>query len=144
MKAKVYSLQGAEIKSINLPMQFSEEINGDLIKRAVFVVQNNKRQKYGAFKEAGKRASAKLSKRRKNYKTSYGHAISRVGRKIMWRRGRQFGWVGAFAPGTVGGRRAHPPKSEKEMMVKINKKSNKISYSSNSQQRSCFSQAYPA
>ena len=33
-------------------------------------------------------------------------------------------WVGAFAPGTVGGRRAHPPKSEKIWSKKINKKEN--------------------
>src|SRR3989344_7299698 len=121
-KAKIYNLQGAELKSISLPLQFSEIVNPDLIKIAVLVVQSNKRQRYGAFEEAGKRQATKLSKRRRNYKTSYGHAISRVGRKIMWRRGRQFGWVGAFAPGTVGGRRAHPPKSEKEMSLKINKK----------------------
>ena len=31
-------------------------------------------------------------------------------------------WVGAFAPGTVGGRRAHPPKSEKIWWRKINEK----------------------
>ena len=31
-------------------------------------------------------------------------------------------WVGAFAPGTVGGRRAHPPKAEKIWLKKINKK----------------------
>lgn len=122
IKAKIYNLQGAELKSINLPIQFSEEVNPDLIKRAVLVVQNNKRQRYGAFEEAGKRQATKLSKRRRNYKTSYGHAISRVGRKIMWRRGRQFGWTGAFAPGTVGGRRAHPPTSEKDLSLKINKR----------------------
>ena len=34
-------------------------------------------------------------------------------------------WVGAFAPGTVGGRRAHPPKSEKIWWKKINEKERK-------------------
>tara|TARA_Y100000310_G_scaffold210860_1_gene211510 strand:- start:22 stop:561 length:540 start_codon:yes stop_codon:yes gene_type:complete len=31
-------------------------------------------------------------------------------------------WTGAFAPGTVGGRRAHPPKSEKRWWKDMNKK----------------------
>jgi large subunit ribosomal protein L4e len=34
-------------------------------------------------------------------------------------------WVGAFAPNTVGGRRAHPPKAEKILQKKINKKERK-------------------
>ena len=40
----------------------------------------------------------------------------------MTRRGTRFYWIGAFAPGTVGGRRAHPPKSEKDLTKKINVK----------------------
>ncbi len=120
--AKLYSVQGTELKSIPLPEQFDEEINQDLIKRAVISLQQNSRKKYGAFEEAGKRSSAKLSKRRRRYRGSYGKGISRVSRKIMWRRGSQFGWEGAFAPGTRGGRKAHPPKSEKSFLVKINKK----------------------
>ena len=40
----------------------------------------------------------------------------------MTRRGTRLNWVGAFAPGTVGGRRAHPPKSEKIWSTKINEK----------------------
>ena len=31
-------------------------------------------------------------------------------------------WVGAFSPGTVGGRKAHPPKATKDWSLKINKK----------------------
>ncbi len=120
--AKLYNIQGTELRSISLPEQFDEEINQDLIKRAVLALQQNSRQRYGAFEEAGKRSSAKLSKRRRKYRGSYGKGISRVSRKIMWRRGSQFGWEGAFAPGTRGGRKAHPPKSEKSFLIKINKK----------------------
>ena len=39
--------------------------------------------------------------------------------------GTQFNWTGAFAPGTVGGRRAHPPKAEENITKKINKKENR-------------------
>lgn len=119
---KVYNLDGKIVKEIELPEQFKEPYHPNLIKRAVLTIQSNKRHSYGAKKEAGKRASAKLSKRRRNYRGSYGHGISRVPRKILWRRGMQFGWTGAFAPGTVGGRKAHPPKAEKRFNKKINEK----------------------
>ena len=52
----------------------------------------------------------------------YGHGISRTPRKILSRRGTQFNWQGALVPNTVGGRRAHPPKAEKNWQEKINKK----------------------
>ncbi|MBS3098171.1 50S ribosomal protein L4 [Candidatus Woesearchaeota archaeon] len=122
MKLKVYSLEKTESGEIELPSQFDEEFRPDLIKRAFIVIQNNKRQPYGAKEDAGKRASAVLSRRRHDYRGSYGHGISRVPRKIMSRRGERMNWVGAFAPGTVGGRRAHPPKSEKNWKKDINKK----------------------
>lgn len=37
-------------------------------------------------------------------------------------RGTRFNWTGAFAPQTVGGRRAHPPKADKQTAIKINDK----------------------
>src|SRR3990167_8362804 len=110
MKVKVLSLDGNESGSIELPSQFSEEIREDLIKRAILAIKSYKRQKYGAKEEAGKRASAKLSRRRRKYRGAYGMRMT---------------WVAAFAPGTVGGRRAHPPKSAKNWELKINKKERK-------------------
>jgi len=120
MKANYFDTTGKKVKSIELPEQFNEQIRPDLIKRAVLAVQASKRQPYGAKPRAGQRYSAVLSRRRRKYKTSYGHGISRVPRKTLWHRGTQFGWVGAFAPGTVGGRRAHPPKASKDWTQKIN------------------------
>jgi len=121
-KAKIFDINGKEIETIDLPNQFDEPINSNLIKRAILSVRASKLQPMGVFKKAGKRASASLSKRRKNYRGSYGHGISRIPRKILWRRGTQFGWEAAFAPGTKGGRKAHPPKSYKTLIKKINKK----------------------
>ncbi|MBI2106919.1 50S ribosomal protein L4 [Candidatus Woesearchaeota archaeon] len=118
----IYNLKAEKVGSFNLPEQFSEEYHPDIIKRAVLAIQSHKRQRYGADPLAGKKTVANISKRRREYKTSYGHGISRVPRKVMWRRGRQFGWEGAFAPGTKGGRKAHPPKSEKIWDLKINLK----------------------
>ena len=120
MKADVYGLDGKKAKSIDLPEQFNENYEPTLIKRAILVVLSHGRQKYGAMVQAGKNYSAKLSKRRRDYRGSYGKGISRTPRKIMWRRGRQMGWVGALAPGTVGGRRAHPAKPTMDLDLKIN------------------------
>ena len=48
--------------------------------------------------------------------------MARVPRKVMSRNGRQFNFRAAFAPGTVGGRRAHPPAITKIWSQKINEK----------------------
>jgi len=125
MKADIYNLEGEKVRSIELPKQFNEEYRPDLIKRAVHAIMSHNIQKYGANSEAGKRSSAKLSRRRRDYKGAYGIGISRIPRKTMWRRGTQFGWVGAWAPGTVGGRRAHPPKAERNWEKSINVKERK-------------------
>lgn len=122
MKVTIYDATKKEIGKKELPEQFNEDIRPDLIKRAVLVIRNNKRQNYGAKKEAGKRASVRVSKRRKDYRGCYGAGISRMPRKILSGRGMRLNWQGAFAPGTVGGRRAHPPKAEKILTKNINKK----------------------
>ena len=120
VKATIFSIDGKKGKSIDLPKQFSEEHRPDLIKRAHLALQTKLTQPYGAFPEAGKRPSADLPRRRRKYRTSYGHGISRVPRKAAWKRGTQFGWSGAVAPGTVSGRRAHPPKAEKNIIKSLN------------------------
>jgi large subunit ribosomal protein L4e len=120
MKADVLSLDGKKLKQIDLPSQFEEDYRPDLIKRAVLVIQSNKRQKYGAKPDAGFRHSSKLSRRRRKYRGGYGTGRSRIPRKVMTRRGTQFNYVGATVASTVGGRRAHPPKAEKEWSLKIN------------------------
>jgi len=125
MKIKLFDLNGSEKGSIDLPKQFSEEIRPDIIYRAVLAIMNNRRQAYGSDPLAGKRASAKLSKQRHDYRGVYGYGISRTPRKIMSKSGSHFSWVGAFAPQTVGGRRAHPPKAEKIWEKKINDKERK-------------------
>src|SRR3989344_3623109 len=122
MKADVYDLTGAKGKSINLPSQFKEEVRMDLIRKVVLAIQANSRQPYGARPDAGQRQSGEVSRRRRKYRTSYGHGIARVPRKVMWKRGRQLGWVGGVAPGTVGGRRAHHPQLTKIWGHKINVK----------------------
>jgi len=125
MKAQILNLEGEKTKEIELPKHFEEDIRPDLIKRAALSIQSKNRQPYGADPKAGQKYSSKLSRRRRDYKGSYGRGISRVPRKVMTRRGTQFNFVAATAPGTVGGRRAHPPKSNKNLILKINKKEKK-------------------
>jgi large subunit ribosomal protein L4e len=125
MKTTIKGTDGKDTGSMLLPSQFSEEYRPDLIQRAVLSLQARARTPYGATPMAGKRASAELSRRRRKYRGSYGMGISRVPRKIMTRRGTRMFWVGAFAPGTVGGRRAHPPKADKKWEQKLNKTENR-------------------
>lgn len=118
----VLDLESKKIREKELPEQFNEEYRPDLIKRAVLALQAERRQPYGASPVAGNRHSAELSRRRRKYRGAYGYGISRITRKILTRRGTRFYWVGALAPNTRGGRRAHPPKAEKSWKQKINKK----------------------
>ncbi len=124
MKVKVKSTGNTEVGEASLPRHFYEPVRPDIIQRAVRAIQLNNRQPYGAKKGAGMRHSADLSKKRRDYRRTYGYGISRVPRKILSRRGSQFNWEGAIVSGTIGGRRAHPPKAEKDRTVKINKKEN--------------------
>jgi large subunit ribosomal protein L4e len=125
MELKIINTENKEIGKQKLPEQFEEEVRPDLIKRAVEAVQANKRQPYGADPRAGKKAAARLSRRRRDYKGAYGKGLSRMPRKTLTRRGMQMIWVGAFAPGTVKGRRAFPPTAERDFSQKINDKERK-------------------
>lgn len=120
----VLSAGNENVGKQKLPVQFDEVVRPDLIKRAVLAIESRLRQPYGSDPRAGKKASAVLSRRRRKYKGSYGKGISRVPRKTLLRRGMQMIWVGAFAPGTVGGRRAHPPQV-RDFAHKINAKERK-------------------
>jgi len=122
MKINILSIEGKVLKEREMPKQLNVAANPDLIKRAVLAEQANKRQAYGSMEDAGKRASTYLSKRRRKYRGTYGIGQSRTPRKVMSRRGERINYVGAFAPQTVGGREAHPPKPGRIWDLKINKK----------------------
>ena len=125
MKLVTLDVKNVKKGEMELPKQFAEPLRPDLIKRAVLALRSAQRHRYGSFPEAGKRQHAKISRRRRDYKGSYGHGISRVPRKILSHRGTRFFWVGAVAAGTVKGKRAHPPKSQRIWEEKINKKENR-------------------
>jgi len=124
MEIKILSAENKEVGKQKMPVQFEEEFRPDLIKRAVEAIEANKRQPYGADPIAGKKQAARLSRRRRDYKGAYGKGLSRVPRKTLVRRGMQMIWVAAFAPGTVGGRRAFPP-VPRDFSQKVNDKERK-------------------
>lgn len=125
MKLAIVDTDNKTAGKKELPRQFSEEYRPDLIRRAVQALQSLARQAYGADPLAGLRHSSSVSKRRRDWRGSYGFGISRVNRKIHSRRGTRMNWVGTFSPQTVGGRRAHPPKAEKILAQKVNVKENR-------------------
>jgi|SRR3989344_432227 len=125
-KINVYAKDGSKQSSVDLPLVFSERVREDVISRAVLAHYSRERQAFGSSPLAGKKHSVDLSKRRRDYRGVYGHGISRVPRKILSRSGTRFNWVGAFSPGCVGGRNAHPPKAEKIWEQKINKKERRL------------------
>jgi large subunit ribosomal protein L4e len=120
MKINVKDLDGNTDGTVDAPSVFDTTIRPDLIKKAHVAEMANDRQDYGAKPEAGNRHSTYLSKKRRDYRSSYGIGQSRTPRKALSSSGRQFYWVGAEAPHTVGGRRAHPPKAEKNRGKKVN------------------------
>jgi large subunit ribosomal protein L4e len=101
----VYSLDGDILKTVELPDVFRSDVRFDLIRRAVTAFQANRRQPYGPSHQAGMRHSVRWSGK--------GHGVSRVPRI----RGSM---TGAQAPGTVGGRRAHPPRPDTVWAKKVN------------------------
>ena len=126
MKIAVLNIHKTEVGKKEIPACFQSTVRSDLVKKAVLAIRANNRQAYGADPTAGMKQISRVSRRRRDYQTSYGHGISRVPRKVLNRRGTRFYWVGAIAAGTVGGKAAHPPKAEKNWMQKINKKENRL------------------
>jgi len=118
-------------KEIEMPKIFNEKIREDICQK---VYEAEKRwQPYAPFFMAGKQhaASGKIRHARRLWKTSYGHGISRVPKKALWRRGTQFYWIGAEVSGTRGGRHARIPRVEHFLKkLKINKKEKLIAFNS--------------
>ena len=125
----VYSIEGKELKKIEVPTFFLEKVREDIVNKVLEAKKS--KQPYAPSPVAGKQQSASgvIRHKRHSWKSSRGRGKNRVPRKIMWRRGTQFNWVGAEVASTRGGRRAHPPKVIGMINTKkINKKEEKIAF----------------
>lgn len=122
--AHVLGTDGEESGEIDLPVQFRERVRPDIIKRAVLSSQASRRQRYGADEKAGLKHVTHWKKRSRAYRGIRGRSYpsSRTPRKITFRRGMQMSGPGGEAPQAVGGRKAHPPKAEKDFSKDINEK----------------------
>jgi len=106
----------------DLPVQFNERVRPDIVKRANLSIKSKKRQDYGSETDAGLKHVVRWRKRRRSYRSAKGKGRARTPRKIRTARGMQLFGEGAEAPNTRGGRRAHPPKAEKDFEEDINEK----------------------
>jgi large subunit ribosomal protein L4e len=114
-KVNVYSMDGTVKEKIDLPKIFDTPYRPDIIKKSFEVIRSNQRQPYGSDPLAGTRhAVASVGK---------GRGMSRVPRLTQ-------GQAAALAPNVVGGRRAHPPKIERDWKEKMNKKENQLARNS--------------
>jgi len=114
-KVNVYGVDGSVKEKIDLPVLFHTPYRPDIIRKSFNVLHSNMRQAYGSDPFAGtKHATESIGK---------GRGMSRVPRLTQ-------GQKAALAPCVVGGRRAHPPKVERDWSEKINKKEKKLSINS--------------
>src|SRR6056297_2734696 len=109
MNATVHSLDGDGEGDVDLPEVFETPLRTDLIRSAVVAAQANRKQDYGADEYAGLRTPAESF--------GSGRGMAHVPRN---------GGKGRRVPQTVGGRPAHPPKSEKDRSKTINDKERKL------------------
>jgi len=128
MKVSVIDLKGNPVEKIELPRVFEQQLRPDLIKRVFLALQSIKRQSYGSDVLAGLRTSAHYHGRRRIRYTMMMRDMSRLPRLhggtpfLSWRVRR--------VPRSVKGRRAHPPKVEKNWHQKINKKEMELAFKS--------------
>jgi large subunit ribosomal protein L4e len=112
MKANVHDLDGEAEGEVELPAAFESTVRPDMIRRAVVAAQANRKQDYGSDPRAGMRTTAE------SFGSGRGMAHvprTNAGGQSMGRR----------VPQTVGGRRAHPPKAEKDRTKAVNDKERK-------------------
>lgn len=121
MSTSIYTIKGTKTtQKIELPIVFQTSLRPDVIKRAVLAEQSLNRQPKGVSPLAGRlvavenwgpgRGAARVPR----IKGSRTHSAQRT----------------AFVPQARGGHKAHPPKVEKKIIEKINKKEHLLAFKS--------------
>lgn len=119
---EVYDIDVELGKKLSLPESFSSEIRTDLVKLAVASARANRRQAYGSNPHVGKRKPMSGMKHSVEW-WGKGRGVSRIMRRTGQRRGAQ-------NPHTLGGRRAHGPKVEKDWSRKLNRNERRLARNS--------------
>ncbi len=125
MKANILSLAGKKVREIELPEVFKTPVNTNLIKRDVLSTQSKKKQPKGSYPRAGKNAVV-IYRGYRGLPTPE-RSINVEKARLPRRKDKRhllYGNVGRV-PQAVGGRAGHPPKAEKVIAEKINKKERK-------------------
>lgn len=113
--AYVYSVEGDVVEQIELPAVFSTAYRPDVIQRDFTASHANRRQPYAPKFRAGMRHSVET--------WGKGRGVARV-QRIKEQS------TAAQSPNNVGGRRAHPPRLEKDWSLKINRRERKLARNS--------------
>ncbi len=111
MKVPVYTLDGGKSGEVELPSFFETPVRKDLIRRAVLALRTSRLQPKGTDPLAGLRTTAES--------WGVGHGVARVARI-------KGGSRAARVVQAVGGRRAHPPKVEKVIWERINRREKRL------------------
>ena len=111
MSVPVYNLESEQSGEVELPGVFGTPYRPDVIKKAVLFQQSNSFQPQGRDPMAGKRTTAESR--------GVGLGMSRVPRLKGSSRA-------AFGVSVVGGHQAFPPRSEKVIKKRINKKERRL------------------
>jgi len=109
-------------KKIDLPQSFASEVRPDLVKLAVASARANRRQAYGSNPHGGKKKPMSGMKHSVEW-WGKGRGVSRIMRRTGQRRAAQ-------NPHTLGGRRAHGPKVEKDWSRKLNRTERRLARNS--------------
>jgi large subunit ribosomal protein L4e len=119
MKATVYSIEGKALRQIDLPAVFESPQRGDLVKRAVLSEESREYQPKGNYRFAGLETSARYRGRKEDFGAVKNKGIPHLPHEVLPKG--QLGKV-KRVPHSVKGRRAHPPKPQKRIVERINKK----------------------
>ena len=119
---EVYDIDVEMGKKVSLPESFNTTVRSDLVKLAVASARANRRQAYGSNAHVGKRKPMSGMKHSVEW-WGKGRGVSRIMRRTGQRRGAQ-------NPHTLGGRRAHGPKVEKDWSRKLNRNERRLARNS--------------
>ena len=118
MKVDVLTTTGKKDGDIELPLVFDTEVNRTLIHKAYINLESHGFQKHSTKPTAGMEVVADSND------PPTGRGVARIA-KIKGGGGGRAGQAGEVAS-TRGGRQAHPPKANKVIYKKLNKKENKL------------------